>query len=463
MSAGSPDKSDEVDPDPHARPIEADIPISELPDDNPSGRLPMSVWLRELRQPGTFRTDILAGLTGAVVVLPQGVAFATLAGMPPQYGLYTAMVPCILAALFGSSRQMVTGPANAISLTVLALVGPLAAAGSPDYVQLVITLTFMVACWQLLIGLSGLGKLVNRIPHSVIIGFTSGAAILIANSQIRHLFGFAWERGMSVFETVASFIPALPTMLAAPTIVSFSTIAACVLWRQFGSKLIPYMLVGVVAGSLVAQSLIWLGGESWALQTVEKLPGALPPLSMPDFSIPVMTSLLIPSLIMTLLALAEAMSIASAVAVRNKRRISGTQEILAQGLANLGGSFFSAYPSSGSFNRSGVNVEAGARTPFAAVSAGLLLIVLLAFVSPLFAYLPFAVVAGILVMVAWTLIDFGYLKRALTDRRMADAIAWTVTFCLTLSVSLEVAVVSGLVAHFIAARVFKPADQTGEQ
>lgn len=462
--SGAPDnsgESDEIEPDLDAKPIAPETPISELPDDNPSGRLPMSVWLRELREPGTFRTDILAGLTGAVVVLPQGVAFATLAGMPPQYGLYTAMVPCILAALFGSSRQMVTGPANAISLTVLALVGPLAAAGSPDYVQLVITLTFMVACWQLLIGLSGLGKLVNRIPHSVIIGFTSGAAILIANSQIRHLFGFEWERGMTVFDTVREFIPALPTMLAAPTIVSLSTIVACVLWRQFGSRVVPYMLVGVVAGSLVAQFLVFCGGQAWALATVEKLPGALPPLSMPDFSIGAMSSLLIPSLIMTLLALAEAMSIASAVAVRNKRRISGTQEILAQGLANLGGSFFSAYPSSGSFNRSGVNVEAGARTPFAAVSAGVLLIVLLAFVSPLFAYLPFAVVAGILVMVAWTLIDFGYLKRALADKRLADAIAWAVTFALTLSVSLEVAVVSGLVAHFIAARLFRSFTRLG--
>lgn len=430
-------------------------PISELPDDNPSGRLPMSVWLRELREPGTLRTDLLAGLTGAVVVLPQGVAFATLAGMPPEYGLYTAMVPCILAALFGSSRQMVTGPANAISLTVLALIGPLAEAGSADFVRLVITMTFMVACWQLLIGLSGLGRLVNRIPHSVIIGFTSGAAILIANSQIRHLFGFEWPRGMSVVDTLTRIIPDFSTLLAAPTIVSLSTIAACVLARRYGTRFVPYMLVGVVSGSLIAQVLVWVDGPSWALATVEKLPGAFPPFSMPDFSISTMTPLLIPSLIMTLLALAEAMSIASAVAVRNKRRISGTQEILAQGLANLGGSFFSAYPSSGSFNRSGVNVEAGARTPFAAVSAGVLLIVLLAFVAPLFAYLPFAVVAGILVMVAWTLIDFGYLPRAIKAGRMADAIGWFVTFSLTLSISLEVAVLSGLVAHFVAARVFK--------
>ena len=150
------------------------------------------------------------------------------------------------------------------------------------------------------------------------------------------------------------------------------------------------------------------------------------------------------------------MSIASAVAVRNKRKINGTQEIYAQALGNLGGAFFSAYPSSGSFNRSGVNVEAGARTPFAAVSAGVLLIVLLAFTAPLFAYLPFAVIAGILAMVAWTLIDFGYLRDAIKGRRIPDSLGWLVTFVLTLTASLEVAVLTGLAVWFAAARLLRP-------
>ena len=420
------------------------------------GRLHPRTWLRELREPGTLRTDLLAGLTGAVVVLPQGVAFATLAGMPPQYGLYTARGPCILAALFGSSRQMVTGPANAISLTVLALIGPLAEAGTPDYVQLVITLTFMVACWQIIVAVSGMGKLVDRIPHSVIIGFTSGAAILIANSQVRHVFGFDWSRGMSVVDTVTQFLPSLSSLHWPQLIVSVTTIVACILARRFGTRFVPYMLVGVLTGSVVAQILLLIGGQGWALSTVEQLPGALPPMSAPDLSMPTLSMLLLPSLIMTLLALAEAMSIASAVAVRNKRKINGTQEIYAQALGNLGGAFFSAYPSSGSFNRSGVNVEAGARTPFAAVSAGVLLIVLLAFTAPLFAYLPFAVIAGILAMVAWTLIDFGYLRDAIKGRRIPDSLGWLVTFVLTLTASLEVAVLTGLAVWFAAARLLRP-------
>src|SRR5690606_31779946 len=143
--------------------------------------LPFLAWLPLLRDRATVRADLMAGLTGAIVVLPQGVAFATLAGMPPEYGLYSAMVPCVLAALFGASRLMVTGPANAISLTVLGLVGPLAAPGSPAYVQLVITLTFMVGFWQLAIGLAGLGRAVDRVPPRRVVGFAAGAAALVRN------------------------------------------------------------------------------------------------------------------------------------------------------------------------------------------------------------------------------------------------------------------------------------------
>ena len=444
-------------------------PEEPPPEDAPRGLarwLPFLQWLPEARRPGNLRADLLAGLTGAIVVLPQGVAFATLAGMPPEYGLYSAMVPCIIAALFGSSRQMVTGPANAISLTVLALVAPLAVVGSAEYVSLVITLSLMVGCWQLLVGLTGLGRLVSRIPHSVILGFTTGAAILIVNSQVKHLFGFDWERGLSVFDSVArlvaefrdapgGFAPlaALRGGLLVNEIVAVATIIACVAARRWVTAVVPYMLVGVVVGSLVAWGLAQAMGSAWALPAIDELPGALPPLSLPDLRLEVLWALLVPSLVMTLLALAEAMSIASAVAIRNGRRINGTQEILAQGLANVGGSFFSSYPASGSFNRSGVNVEAGARTPLAAISAGLILIGLLGFVGPLFAYLPMAAVAGILVMVAWTLMDFGYLKRALHGRP-ADSVGWLLTFMLTITVSLELAIVAGLLAFWVVNKLF---------
>ena len=163
---------------------------------------------------------MLAGLTGAVVVvLPQGVAFATLAGLPPQYGLYAAMVPCLVAALFGSSRLMVTGPANAISLTTMALVSPLAAVGTPHYVSLVLTLTFLVGLMQLMLGLARVGSVVDRVPHSVVLGFTAGAALLIFNSQLGPLLGLNLPRGGLVLANVSNVIERLaqaqPLALAA--------------------------------------------------------------------------------------------------------------------------------------------------------------------------------------------------------------------------------------------------------
>ena len=164
--------------------------------------MPFMRWRNDWRQPGALRADALAGLTGAVVVLPQGVAFATLAGMPPQYGLYAAMLPCVVAALFGASRLMVTGPANAISLTTMALLAPLAAVGSPEYVKLVLTLALLVGVMQLLLGLARVGAWVEKVPHSVVVGFTAGAAVLIAASQLGTALGIALPRGQSVWTTV---------------------------------------------------------------------------------------------------------------------------------------------------------------------------------------------------------------------------------------------------------------------
>lgn len=424
--------------------------------------LPFLEWIPAVRRERTLRADLMAGLTGAIVVLPQGVAFATIAGMPPQYGLYSAMVPCVIAALFGSSRQMVTGPANAISLTVAALVGPLAAPESDQYVAYVLTLTLMVGVWQLLIGLSGVGRLVERVPHSVIVGFTTGAAILIINSQVRNMFGLEWPRGLGVTQTLLRLVKDIGAAHWPAFVVTMATLAGCLIARRAKQSLVPYMLIGVLVGGVVAALGREFLGEAFAVRTVERLPGAIPPLSFPDLRLETLGKLLVPSIVMTVLALAEAISIARAVAIRGRQRLDGAQEVVAQGLANVVGSFFSSYPASGSFNRSGVNIEAGARTPLAAASAGILLVVLLAFVAPISHYLPVPAVAGILLMVAWTLMDFGFVHRAAKSGRSADAVGWLVTFALTISVPLEIAVIAGIVAYFVARRVFGPGPQDDE-
>jgi SulP family sulfate permease len=405
-------------------------------------RLPLLRWRDEWRQPGAVRADLMAGLTGAIVVLPQGVAFATLAGMPPQYGLYAAMVPCIVAAMFGSSRLMVTGPANAISLTTMALIAPLAAVGSPQYISLVLTLTFLVGALQLLLGLARAGSLVDKVPHSVVVGFTAGAAVLIANSQIGPLLGIALPSGTNVFENLQQAAVRLEQTQALALLAGVSTMVLAVVARPL-NRIVPAMLVAVVGATLITLGAQALWPDSPALPTVSALPGALPPLSWPDLSVDTVRSLFSATLVMTLLALTEASAIARSVARVRGDRLDGNQEFIGQGLANLAGAFFSAYPASGSFNRSGVNAASGARTPLSAVSAALWLMLILSLVAPLARHLPMAVISGLLMVVAWGLIDRREIAHLWTAG-WRDSAPMIVTMVATVSLSLEWAILMGL-------------------
>ena len=422
-------------------------------------RLPLMRWRDEWRQPGVVRADLLAGLTGAIVVLPQGVAFATLAGMPPQYGLYAAMVPCIVAAVFGSSRLMVTGPANAISLTTMALVAPLAAVGSPQYVSLVLTLTFLVGALQLLLGLARAGSLVDKVPHSVVVGFTAGAAVLIANSQVGPLLGIALPRGGNVFENLRAAAGRLDETQALAVLAGVSTMAIAVVAKPF-NRIVPAMLVAVVGATLITLGAKALWPDRPALPTVSALPGALPPLSWPDLSIDTVRSLFSATLVMTLLALTEASAIARSVARVRGDRLDGNQEFIGQGLANLAGAFFSAYPASGSFNRSGVNVASGARTPLSAMSAALWLMLILTLVAPLARHLPMAVISGLLMVVAWGLID----RREIAHLWAAgwrESAPMVVTLVATISLSLEWAILLGLTTAMLARTIGKAGSTPG--
>jgi SulP family sulfate permease len=413
--------------------------------------LPFLAWLPQWREPGVARADLLAGLTGAVVVLPQGLAFATLAGMPPQYGLYAAMVPCLVAALFGSSRLMVTGPANAMSLTIMALIAPLAVPGSAEYVRLVITLAFLVGVVQVLLGLARAGRLVELVPHSVIVGFTTGAAVLIIGTQLGPFFGIDLPRGESVIGQIVGLAGRISETQWIAVASGLATIAAIRLWGPL-NRFVPAMLVGVVAGSLAAFLLQagWPGEPP--LKVVPPLPGALPALSLPDLSPDTVRKLFAATLVMTLLGLTEAVAIARAIAARDREPLDGSREFIGQGLANVAGSFTSAFPTSGSFNRSGVNLTSGARTPLAAASAALFLMALLVFVGPLARYLPFAVIAGLLFMVAWGLIDRTEIARIWLEDRLERA-PLAVTFVATVTMSLEWAILLGLLTAMLVRRM----------
>jgi len=396
----------------------------------------------------TMRADLLAGLIGAIIVLPQGVAFATLAGMPPQYGLYAAMVPAVVGALWGSSRHLVSGPTNAISLVVFATMSPLAEPGSAKYVGLVLTLTFMVGAMQLAMGAARLGSLVNFISHTVVIGFTAGAAMLIIASQVKNFFGISVPHGTMFFRVLATLFTHLADIKPWVVAVGLATLFAGIVTRRWLPK-IPYMIVAMLTGSLTALGLnAWLGVEQTGIRTIGALPGALPPLSMPHFHLETMRDLMSVAVAVTGLALTEAVSIARSIALKSGQRIDGNQEFIGQGLSNMVGAFFSGYPSSGSFNRSGLNYEAGAKTPLAAVASAGFLVIVLFFVAPLAAYLPIASMAAILFLVAWGLFDFHHMASILRTSRSETAVL-IATFTATLVMHLEFAILVGVLLSLI--------------
>jgi SulP family sulfate permease len=397
---------------------------------------------------GTLRADLAAGAIGAVVVLPQGIAFATLAGLPPQYGLYAAMVPAVVAALWGSSRHLVSGPTNAISLVVFATMAQLAEPGSAQYVGLVITLSFIVGLMQLAMGLARLGALVNFISHTVVVGFTAGAAMLIVASQIRNFSGVAITAGASFFQTLIEFASRAAEIEPYAVLVGAITLAAGAAARRWLPRF-PYMIVAMVAGSLAGYALArWLGDAHAGIRTLGALPGALPELSAPRLSLDTLRTLTGAAIAVSVLGLVEAVSIARSIALKSGQRIDGNQEFIGQGLSNVVGSFFSAFPSSGSFNRSGANYEAGAKTPLAAVFSAVLLVLIVFAVAPLAAFIPVASMAAILFLVAWGLIDFPQITTiARASRGEAGVLA--ATFLATLILHLEVAVLVGIMLSLL--------------
>ena len=403
---------------------------------------PFLRWWRRVDR-HSLRMDLMAGLTGAVVVLPQGVAFATIAGMPPEYGLYAGMIPAVIAALWGSSWHLVSGPTTAASIVVFSTLSVFAEPGSADYVRLALTLTFMVGILELSMGLARLGTLVNFISHSVVVGFTAGAAFLIAGNQIKHFFGLDIARGLGLHEVLGTLLLNLEHVNPFVTAVSLTTLVMGLVVRHFIPQF-PYMIAAMLGGSLIAYALNQvLGVATTGIHTVGALPAGLPPLSMPDFSPETIKQLAPAALAVTLFALTEAVSIARSLGSRAHQHIDGNQEFIGQGLSNLAGAFFSSYVATGSFNRSGLNFQAGAQTPLAAVTAGLLLIGVVVLVAPLAAYLPQAAMAAILFLVAWGLIDFHAIRNILRTSR-AEAAVLAVTFFSTLFLELEFAIMAGV-------------------
>lgn len=382
----------------------------------------------------------MAGITGAVIVLPQGVAFAIIAGLPPIYGLYTAMITPIIAGLFGSSRHLISGPTTAISLVVFSGISAMAAPGTLPYVELVLALTLFAGVIQLGLGLARLGALVNFVSHTVVVGFTTGAAILIATSQIRHVVGLNLPSGHSFVHTWQQLFYQWSYIHTESVLIAGFTLLVALLSQRFLPGK-PHLLIALIAGSGLGALF---GGAEAGIDVVGEMPAALPSLTWVGFNLETFRELAPTALAVALLGLIEAVAIGRSIAINSGQRIDPNQEFIGQGLSNVVGSFFGCYAGSGSFTRSGVNYEAGARTPMSAVFAALILMVIVLLVAPWGRYLPMPAMGGIILLVAYRLVDFHHIQGiwSTSKRETSTLLA---TFLATLLLDLEFAIYAGVI------------------
>lgn len=399
---------------------------------------PFLVWLPTVNK-DTLKSDFFAGITGAVIVLPQGVAFALIAGMPPIYGLYTAMITPIIAALFGSSWHLISGPTTAISIVVFSTVSQYAEAGTNEFVQIALIVTFLAGTFQLIMGLARMGTLVNFVSHTVVIGFTAGAALLIASSQFKHILGITIPKGSSFFDLCVSIYNGLPQTNFYALLVGLVSLSTAIVLKKIWPRS-PALLIALILGSLIS----WLlGAEAHDIKLVGKMPASLPAFLIPEINYANIRNFAPNAFAIALLGLIEAVAIGRSIATKTKQQINSNQEFIGQGLSNIVGSFFSSYAGSGSFTRSGVNHQSGAKTPLAAIFAAIILMVAILFVAPLTAYLPMPAMGGVILLVAYNLIDFHQIKGILKASK-AEITVLTITFLSTLFLELEFAIYFGV-------------------
>lgn len=408
----------------------------------------------------TLRVDATAGLLGAVLVLPQAIAFAMLAGLPPEYGLYTAIIPCIVAALFGSSRHVMSGPTNANSLALFAMLAPLAIAGSPEYIQLALIVTILVGLIQAGIGLLKLGTLANFISPAVLGGFTSGAAVLIGLHALGGGLGLSNPEIHGTGPTLQYYLTHLADLHLGTLIVTLTTaVIASGIKRYLGARW-PFMLVGLIAGTLtgVALNLVPTDPSLSGVQQVGQIPSPWPVFHIPSVSWQQIPELIGIAFALSIVALGQSISIAKALAIRSGQIIDPNREFVGQGLSNIAGGFFSSYVSCGSLNRSLPNLEAGAKTPLASVASALLLVILVALFHPLLSYIPVAGISALLILVAWSLFDNKRWKTLWHQQRTEFLVA-AATATATVALRMEIAILLGTLLSLLIYlnRTAKPA------
>jgi SulP family sulfate permease len=390
--------------------------------------LPFLGWIGELKKRDILRADIIAGVTVALVLVPQSMAYAQLAGLPPYYGLYASFLPGIIAALFGSSRQLATGPVAVVSLMTASALEPIAGANPELYIAYAIMLALMVGVFQLALGLLRLGILVNFLSHPVVVGFTNAAAIIIGTSQLGKLFGVTGEKAEHTYETVFNIL------VEATHSTHMETLLMAILALGIMTALVRYMprIPNVLTTVVITTVVSWqVGFEQMGGKVVGTIPAGLPPIVMPTLDFQTMAQLLSVTVAIAIIGFMEAISIAKAMAARTRQRLDANQELVGQGLGNIISSLSGGYAVSGSFSRSAVNINAGAKTGFSAVVTGIVVGITLIALTPLLYHLPQATLAAVIIMAVINLVKIEPIKHAWNVQRH-DAVVAVVTFVLTI-------------------------------
>jgi len=401
---------------------------------------PFLSWIHELKDPKVIRADFIAGLTVALVLIPQSMAYATLAGLPEVYGLYIAFVPVFVAALWGSSRQLGTGPVAVVSTMTATILTPVVIKMmEPGYtneqfmalfIPTAMFLTLLVGLFQFTLGLFRLGAIVNFLSHPVIVGFTNAAALFIAMTQVSKIFGVdmpgdAGDHFLSV--RIWGVIQNLDLTHEITLMMGVSTFIILVAMKRYYPRL-PGVLVAVVLTTLVSYLI---GFDEMGGHVVGDIPKGLPTFLMPAFSYEAFSSLIFGAVIISLVGFMEAISIAKAMAAKTKDRVDPNQELIGQGLGNIVGSFFQSYPASGSFSRSAVNLNAGAKTGFSSVVTAALVLVVLLFLTPLLHHLPKSTLAAVVIMAVLGLINLKAMVN-IWHTNKHDGFAAIITFVTTI-------------------------------
>jgi len=400
--------------------------------------IPALEWLRNYKRED-LKGDLTAGLIVAIMLVPQGMAYAMLAGLPPVVGLYASTLPLIVYVLFGSSRQLAVGPVAMMSLLVFAGASPLAPPGSEKYVSLVLLLSLMVGVIQFCLGLFRAGFIVNFLSHAVISGFTSAAAILILLSQLHHLFGIPSSGGHSAMTVLKGVIQGMGGFHPATLGIGLASIVILVIFKRKRPNF-PAPMVVVAAGTLV---VYFFGLDQSGVKIVGHVPKGLPSFSASEWSLGSLEVLFPAALTILFIGFMESISIAGWVAAREKYKIDSNRELVGLGLANVTASFFSAYPVTGGFSRTAVNYQAGAKTGLASLITAAIILLTLLFFTSFFYHLPHAVLAAIVAVAVAGLIDVKG-ARHLLDLRKMDGWTTILTFVATLVLGSEKGIMAGV-------------------